>query len=63
MNTDFQTMTKIELRDYLLKHREDQQAFYAYMDKLANEPILAVHSLSDSKPLGDVITEVRKENF
>ncbi len=62
MNTNFQTMTKTELKNYLLKHRQDQEAFYADMDKLADEPILAVHSLSDSEPLADVIAKVRKEN-
>ena len=55
-------MTKTELKNYLLKHREDQEAFYAYMDKLADEPVLAVHSLSDSEPLADVIAKVKKEN-
>ncbi|MDZ4874163.1 MAG: hypothetical protein CLLPBCKN_003559 [Chroococcidiopsis cubana SAG 39.79] len=44
MKPDFQTITRAELRAYLLEHRDDREAFYAYMDKLATEPVLAVHS-------------------
>jgi hypothetical protein len=61
MKTNFQTMSKTELKNYILEHRDDQEAFYAYMDQLANEPVLAVHSLSDSEPLTDVINRVKKK--
>jgi hypothetical protein len=30
-------MSQQELRDYFLAHREDQQAFYAYVDRLHTE--------------------------
>lgn len=31
---DFQTMSQTELRQYFLAHRDDDEAFYAYVDKL-----------------------------
>jgi hypothetical protein len=34
---NFQTMSRKELHNYVIAHREDQDAFYAYVDKLHNE--------------------------
>ncbi len=34
---DFQAMSQKELQRYVLSHREDQAAFYAYVDKLNAE--------------------------
>ncbi len=34
---DFTTMSQKELHDYFLTHRDDQEAFYAYIDKLHEE--------------------------
>ncbi|MBE9037681.1 DUF6887 family protein [aff. Roholtiella sp. LEGE 12411] len=34
---NFQAMSQKELHDYVLAHRDDQEAFYAYVDKLHNE--------------------------
>ena len=34
---NFQAMNQKELHDYFLSHREDQDAFYAYVDKLHAE--------------------------
>jgi hypothetical protein len=31
---NFQSMTQKELKSYILKNREDQEAFYAYVDRL-----------------------------
>jgi len=45
MKPDFQSMSRAELRAYILEHRDDREAFHAYIDKLAAEPVLAVHSL------------------
>ena len=33
----FQEMNQKELRDYTLSHRDDQEAFYAYIDRLHQE--------------------------
>lgn len=37
MNPNFQAMSRKELRTYVLEHREDDEAFHAYMDKLETE--------------------------
>ncbi len=34
---NFATMSRKELHDYFLAHRDDQEAFYAYVDKLHRE--------------------------
>lgn len=34
---NFQAMSQKELHDYVLAHRDDQEAFYAYVDKLHAE--------------------------
>ncbi len=34
---NFATMSRKELYDYFLTHRDDQEAFYAYIDKLHSE--------------------------
>lgn len=35
--TDFQSMSQKDLHDYVLAHREDQEAFHTYVDKLYAE--------------------------
>ena len=34
---NFATMSQKELHDYFMTHRDDQEAFYAYIDKLHRE--------------------------
>lgn len=34
---NFQVMSQKELHDYVLAHRDDREAFYAYVDKLHAE--------------------------
>ncbi len=34
---NFQTMSQQELKEYFLTHRDDKEAFYAYIDKLHEE--------------------------
>ena len=36
-NPSFQAMSQKELHSYILAHRDDQEAFYAYVDKLHKE--------------------------
>lgn len=33
MKPDFAAMSRKELREYLLTHREDEEAFFAYVDR------------------------------
>ncbi len=37
MKTDFNTMTKAELRAYLVMHPDEQEAFYAFVDRFTSE--------------------------
>lgn len=37
MKTDFNAMTKAELRAYLVAHPNDQTAFYAFVDRFTSE--------------------------
>ena len=34
---NFQAVSQKELHDYVLTHRDDREAFYAYVDKLYTE--------------------------
>jgi hypothetical protein len=34
---NFQSMNQKELKNYVLEHREDQEAFHAYIDRLHTE--------------------------
>ena len=34
MKQNFQAMSRKELRSYILENRDDNEAFYAYMDKI-----------------------------
>ncbi|NJL37702.1 MAG: hypothetical protein HC840_19435 [Leptolyngbyaceae cyanobacterium RM2_2_4] len=53
---DFATMTAIELRAYVLEHRDDEEALHAYLDKLhAENPSSQVYEPEDN--VTEAITE------
>ncbi|ELR98650.1 hypothetical protein [Gloeocapsa sp. PCC 73106] len=60
MTKDFAKMTKNELKAYLLTNRGDQEAFYAYIDKLQASTVIASHSSLDTESLKSIIEEIRK---
>jgi hypothetical protein len=35
-------MTDAELRTYILNHRDNKEAFYAYVDRMSNRPPVAI---------------------
>jgi hypothetical protein len=37
MKPNFQSMSKVELRSYVLAHRNDEEAFQFYIDRVAAE--------------------------
>lgn len=46
---DFATMTTLELRAYVLAHRDDEEALHAYLDKLHVEnPSSRMYSSEDN---------------
>lgn len=56
---DFINMTKAELRVYVLKHRDDEEALHAYLDKLhAENPNPQMYQSEDS--VSKSITEYLK---
>jgi hypothetical protein len=44
---DFASMSDQELKHYLVKHRDDQEAFHAYMDRRQARPHKAAIELDD----------------
>ncbi|KJH70806.1 hypothetical protein UH38_16030 [Aliterella atlantica CENA595] len=48
MKPNFQTMSKEELRTYVLNHRDDEAAFQAYMDKLHAQENRIKHPATNS---------------
>ncbi|MBG1269219.1 DUF6887 family protein [Nostoc sp. WHI] len=61
---DFVTMSKTELKRYLLEHRNDTKAFYALMDKINAEPNPKFYSVDEAEMLENLIEAKRhsKEN-
>ena len=46
---DFATMTTVELRTYVLEHRDDEVALHAYLDKLhAENPNSRIYTPEDN---------------
>ncbi|NEP78707.1 MAG: hypothetical protein F6K39_11295 [Okeania sp. SIO3B3] len=43
---DFKTMTSQELKSYVLSHRDDDEAFYAYVDQVNGKHSAVSHQLS-----------------
>ena len=48
MKVDFNTMTKAELRAYLIDHPSDRSAFYAFVDRFTSEASSITYSMAQS---------------
>jgi hypothetical protein len=63
---DFKTMTRKDLHAYVLSHREDEEAFYAYVDKLHVEAnwveMPALQSIEDMENYPEFIARLRKSS-
>lgn len=46
MKPNFNTMSKEELRQYVISHQDDKEAFYKYVDLLKSYPSRKVYSNS-----------------
>ncbi len=64
---NFQAMNQKELKSYVLEHREDQEAFFAYVDKLHVEgnwvdmpPIESAQDLQEEYP--EFIEHIRRSS-
>ncbi|BAZ71370.1 hypothetical protein NIES4106_61670 (plasmid) [Fischerella sp. NIES-4106] len=62
---NFVTMTKSELKHYLLEHRNDTEAFYALMDKINAEPNQKFYTVDEADILENLIEAKRhsKDNL
>ncbi len=46
MKLNFDTMSKAELRAYVIEHQDDREAFYAFVDRLTAKPSSVVYPAS-----------------
>lgn len=63
---NLQAMTLKELKAYVLLHREDDQAFYIYMDRLKAEATWTSHpplkSVEDMENYPEVIEKLKRDS-
>lgn len=63
---NFSKMSRKELREYVLKHRDEDTAFYAYVDKLNEEgnwvEMPPIESIDDLKNYPKFIEKMRKQS-
>ena len=63
---NFSKMSRKELREYVLKHRDEDTAFYAYVDKLNEEgnwvEMPPTESIDDLKNYPKFIEKMRKQS-
>jgi hypothetical protein len=60
MKTDFKTMTIKQLRKYILEHREDQEAFKIFMDRIDSKPSDQIYDATDTDM--ERFSEILKEH-
>lgn len=62
---NFEAMTRKELKAYMLAHRSNNEAFYAYMDKVNAEPpteiFPAPKSLDDFQNFSPLLEKLRQD--
>jgi hypothetical protein len=56
----YDTMTLDEVKQYFLQHRDDQQAFYAYMDKLQASGRAIVIDPTNPQSEADAIAQMQQ---
>lgn len=63
---NFKTMTSQELKSYVLSHREDDEAFYAYVDRIHERQDRIVYpplqSLEDMEKYPEVMEQMRQDS-
>jgi hypothetical protein len=61
---NFTAMSKSELKAYLLKHRNDTEAFHALMDKITSETNQTFYTVEEAGKLQELIENKQqlKEN-
>jgi len=63
---NFQNMSVQELKSYILSHREDDEAFYAYLDKVRERKNRVVYpplqSLEELEKYPEIIEQMRQDS-
>lgn len=64
MKPDFSKMNKEELREYVISHQEDREAFYQYVDRLKSYPSNKIYpnSLSPDEIDQAILTHIQQKN-
>ena len=60
MKTNFQNMTIKELKKYILEHREDQEAFYIFMDKIDAKSSDRIYDSNDIEKFSELFKQHKK---
>lgn len=62
---NFEAMSRKQLRAYILEHRDDEQAFRVYMDRITAEPPTEVYpapqSIDDLKHFSQLLEKHRQQ--
>jgi hypothetical protein len=61
---EFESMSREELRSYILEHREDESAFQIYLDRVTAEPgeiYPAPHSIEDLSHFPELVAKNRRD--
>lgn len=65
MQPNFDAMTRKELRAYILEHRNDDEAFRIYMNRITDEPATetypAPQSIDDLKHFPELLEKRRQQ--
>lgn len=59
--TNYDSMSDLELKRYFLEHREDQAAFYAYMDRRYVRPNRQIISPNDPEWQQKLIASIKRQ--
>lgn len=62
MKPDFATMSRAQLKDYVLKHREDTEAFQALADKILAAPNLKWYNPEEADRFPEILAEKQKKH-
>ncbi|MCT0254508.1 MULTISPECIES: hypothetical protein [unclassified Synechocystis] len=57
MKTKFQAMTIKQLKQYVLEHREDQDAFEVFMDRLDSQPAAKIYDGDDVAQFAEILKQ------
>jgi hypothetical protein len=58
MNSDFASMTKVQLRAYLVAHPDDQEAFYAFVDRFTAQASSETHGMPQTQSDIEAMTKL-----